>query len=91
MGGWDKCVGPFNYAHASEYGVSVTECNNNCYARLEKNGSKYTRHVTSRHAGKHKLRFRPIGGVTVLTASGRPIRTRASGLNRASHTKWQGS
>ena len=39
-GGWDKCVGPFGNSDADEYGISVKECQNTCYARLEKSGSK---------------------------------------------------
>ena len=39
-GGWDKCVGPFGNSDADEYGISVKACQNTCYARLEKSGSK---------------------------------------------------
>ena len=34
--------GPFDYGQAKQYGVDVWECNDNCYTRIERHGSKYT-------------------------------------------------
>ena len=34
--------GPFDYGQAKQYGVDVWECNDNCYTRIDRHGSKYT-------------------------------------------------
>ena len=38
-GGWDKCLGPFSHEQAKDYGVDVWECHDNCYTRVDSNGS----------------------------------------------------
>ena len=39
-GGWDKCKGPFSQHEAKSYGVDVWDCKDNCYLRVDHNGSK---------------------------------------------------
>ncbi len=41
MGGWDKCMGPFNERQAKEWGIDEWECDNKCFTRTDNNGSKY--------------------------------------------------
>lgn len=40
IGGWDKCKGPFTASQAKHYGVDEWECHDNCYLRVDQNGSK---------------------------------------------------
>jgi len=38
IGGWDKCLGPFDSAFAKEQGIDVWECHSNCFVRRDPNG-----------------------------------------------------
>jgi len=39
-GGWDKCLGAFTEAEATEFGIDVWKCHSYCYTRRDPNGGK---------------------------------------------------
>lgn len=40
-GGWDKCLGPFDYYKANAFGIDVWDCYDNCYTRVDKKGNVF--------------------------------------------------
>ncbi len=41
-GGWDKCLGPFDHYQAKDHGIDVWDCHDNCYARVDRQGSEWS-------------------------------------------------